>query len=577
MNKWEKQVQESLLNSEQEAIRELQKQYSAALKQINEKIRQFQADIDFIDEAIEAEADASKREILLSQKRSKIYQKQYQETMKSQVGSILDKMRGDNYSTIQGYLKESYEDSYVGTLYDIAQQGIPVITPINQASAMQAILTDSKISNGLYSALGVSVEGLKKTITQEISRGIASGMFYKDISRNIAEAASIKLSNAKRIVITEGNRIQNTASRDAANDARDHGADLVKIWDATLDGKTRESHRMVDGEIKELDEPFSNGLDRPGDPHGSAAEVINCRCKEIHKPRWDAESGFAKIDNVTGEIIEFKSPKDYQDFKKKYWSKENEEYMKFVSSMETKYKTTDFRKMLGSLTEREYDKYTFLENNNPLINVQDMLEDKNDGDKYIPSKPISKLFENISEDPVEMSKQVESILDNFTDTKSKWSGRTIIKKVEEMSGIAGRKEWSCDISLREDSGIKTAIHEHLHARSVSNYNSLLYSKWKKLEEGSVELFSQEISKDSGIGFKYSYRIETSYLKRINSILQYGDDYSFAKKLFEIQMPMRYNWLKDEADSLVSSGKLRKKTIEALYEALDYFKAVDRYG
>ena len=53
----------------------------------------------------------------------------------------------------------------------------------------------------------------------------------------------------------------------------------VKQWNAVLDGKTRESHRLVDKEWRELEEPFSNGLMYPGDPKGKASEVINCRCR----------------------------------------------------------------------------------------------------------------------------------------------------------------------------------------------------------------------------------------------------------------------------------------------------------
>lgn len=355
------------MDSEEAALAELEKQYRRALKDITEKIRVFQADIDLLDAAMEQGGmDDAAKEMLLSRKRSKVYQKQYQEALKAQVSGILDRMQSDQYTTIDGYLKECYDDAYVGELYSIAQQGTPVITPIDQAAAVKAILTDSKISNGLYSALGVNVQGLKKTITQEISRGIASGLFYRDIARNISNVSGSGYTNAKRIVVTEGNRIQNTASRNAALDAKAHGADLVKVWDSTLDGKTRPSHRAVDGEIRELDEKFSNGLDRPGDSGAPAAEVVNCRCKEIHRPRWDIDGGFAKRDNFTGEDRVFSSPKDYADFKKSYWSQENLDYMQHVSDMEKKYGTKKFETVLDKMTDAEYRKFKALEEKSPL-------------------------------------------------------------------------------------------------------------------------------------------------------------------------------------------------------------------
>lgn len=205
MNKWEKEVQQSLLDSEAAAIKELEKQYKAALKDINDKVKLFQADIDLLDQALSQDGlDDATKALLQSQKRSKIYQQNYQKALKGQVSGILDKMHGDNYGTIEKYLNGCYEAGYIGTMYDIAKQGIPVITPINQAAAVKAILTDSKVSNGLYNALGVDVAKLKKTITQEISRGIASGLTYRDIARNIGNVSGAPLSRAKTIARTEG-------------------------------------------------------------------------------------------------------------------------------------------------------------------------------------------------------------------------------------------------------------------------------------------------------------------------------------------------------------------------------------
>jgi len=40
LNKWEKEVAESLLDSEEEVLKELEKQYGSALNQINGKVKQ---------------------------------------------------------------------------------------------------------------------------------------------------------------------------------------------------------------------------------------------------------------------------------------------------------------------------------------------------------------------------------------------------------------------------------------------------------------------------------------------------------------------------------------------------------
>ena len=319
MNRWEIEVQKSLLDSEEAALKELEKQYGKALKDINEKVKGFQADIDLLDQALSQDGlDETARAMLQSQKRSKIYQQNYQRALQGQVSGILDKMHGDNYGTIDKYLNGCYETGYVGTMYSIAGQGVPLVIPVDQAAAVKAVLTDSKVSNGLYNALGVDVKKLKKTITQEISRGIAASLPYSDIARNISSVSKAPLSRAKTIARTEGHRIQQTSARDAQYAAKKKGADVLKQWDAALDGRTRDSHARVDGEIRELDEKFSNGLKYPGDPSGGAAEVVNCRCTANTRARWALDDEELQTLKERAEYFGLDKTKNFEEFKQKY-------------------------------------------------------------------------------------------------------------------------------------------------------------------------------------------------------------------------------------------------------------------
>lgn len=346
MNRWEKEVQQSLLDSEKAVIKELEKQYATALRDINEKVRLFQTDIDLLDQALSQDGlDDTAKALLKSQKQSKIYQKQYQQALKGQVSSILDKMHGDHYSTIDKYLNSCYETGYVGAMYDMAKQGVPIIAPIDQAAMVRAVLTDSKIVEGYYNHLGVNYAKLKKTITQEISRGIASGLPYRDIARNISNVSVSGLSNAKRIARTEGHRIQQTSARDAQQAAKKRGADVVKQWDASLDKLTRDSHARVDGEIRELDEKFSNGLMFPGDPSGSAAEVINCRCTSNTRARWALDGAELQTLKERAEYFGLDKTESFEDFKEKYLrAVENFEESTIIKSLDI----DDFKMMADS-------------------------------------------------------------------------------------------------------------------------------------------------------------------------------------------------------------------------------------
>ena len=63
---------------------------------------------------------------------------------------------------------------------------------------------------------------------------------------------------------------------------------MLKQWDSTLDGNTRPTHRELDGQIRETDEPFEvdgKKADRPGE-FGRPEEDINCRCVALTRARW---------------------------------------------------------------------------------------------------------------------------------------------------------------------------------------------------------------------------------------------------------------------------------------------------
>jgi len=167
---------------------------------------------------------------------------------------------------------------------------------------------------------------------------------------------------------------------------------------------------------------------------------------------------------------------------------------------------------------------------------------------------------------------IEGILKQYTDKESRWKGTTIIKKADEMGKTRGRKLWTCAIEVREDAGIKTLIHELLHARSASNKNVLAYSRWQDSEEAAVELFAQEICKKNGIAYEGAYPDRIKRLTIIRNILYpHGDPYIFAKEFYETDMLERYDWLKKQADDLIASGVLSGKTQEILCDMIDTFK------
>lgn len=253
-----------------------------------------------------------------------IYQKQYQEALKKQLDGILDALQNKEFENIAEYLTGCYEDGFLGALYDIHGQGIPFIFPIDQAQVVDAVQTDSKISTNLYTRLGEDVSYLKKSIRAELSRGIANGSTWTEMAAHIAHGMNSPfhkaMNKAMRISRTEGHRIQNRAQMDMLNKAKENGADVVKQWISTLDDRTRESHKILDGQIRESEDYFEvNGhkAKYPGG-FGVTSEDIHCRCCMGQRAKWNLDQDELDTLQDRASYFDLDKSKDFEEFKKKY-------------------------------------------------------------------------------------------------------------------------------------------------------------------------------------------------------------------------------------------------------------------
>ena len=310
MNKRQKIVQKTLLKSEKQVIEELKITYQNALNSINLIIAQLLGRTD------------------MENLQSIIYQVDYQKSLKKQIKAFLDILETENFDTISKYLEASYKESWVGTLYDLQGQGVPLFMPINQEQVINAIVTNSKLSEGLYKRLGVDVNELKKNIQAELSRGISQAMSYQEIARNIRNISNVSYNNTLRIAKTEGHRVQQESAYNCQVSAKKKGAKIMKQWDSTLDAKTRPTHQEMDGQIVEVDKPFTspdgNTAMYPGD-FGVASEDVNCRCCILQRAKWNLSDGeFTKMNGETNQLQHFESLEDYEKFKSEFWKWESE-------------------------------------------------------------------------------------------------------------------------------------------------------------------------------------------------------------------------------------------------------------
>ena len=115
-----------------------------------------------------------------------------------------------------------------------------------------------------------------------ITQSILQGEDIRKTAKRVALGTTKKDRNAAvRNARTATTNAENAGRCDSYKRAEKMGIKLKQVWLAALDGRTRDSHRRLDGEKISVGEKFSNGLRFPGDPQGAAHEVWNCRCTLI--------------------------------------------------------------------------------------------------------------------------------------------------------------------------------------------------------------------------------------------------------------------------------------------------------
>jgi hypothetical protein len=94
-------------------------------------------------------------------------------------------------------------------------------------------------------------------------------------------------ARSRTVSVTEVHRAYNMGGLAAALriEQRESGPRFLKRWVSRDDSAVRAAHRLADGQVQFVAQPFvvaGESLMAPGDPRGSPWNVINCRCKSIY-------------------------------------------------------------------------------------------------------------------------------------------------------------------------------------------------------------------------------------------------------------------------------------------------------
>jgi hypothetical protein len=215
------------------------------------------------------------------------------------------------YGSIEAYKK--YQDSILEKIYGSANIYMPKYGTLSNLLATSrskeiAAITQ-KITQGLLTGKNY------RSVAADVSNII--GVFIRDKNGNINATGA--MANALRIQRTETTRIMSDAALANTNYARSKGIEVVRIWNATLDNRTRPAHSKLDDKPENkagVWESQAGTVSGPGN-FNSVGQNVNCRCTTFESVNGSKPTLRRGRNPLTGknEVFDYKSFDD--------WAKEN--------------------------------------------------------------------------------------------------------------------------------------------------------------------------------------------------------------------------------------------------------------
>ncbi len=176
-----------------------------------------------------------------------------------------------------------YLDNYGETVNVIedetAKLGVNVSFAMPKRREVRTVLDES---NGVFSKIAYQNMGSNTYIRQKLQAELAQaailGEDQRKLLKRIQSVTGQSVYQAKRVAQTERNRVQSQARWDAAQEAEKQGVSTYNEWRCRF-VRSRDTHMARHGVRVRQGECFPGcNLRYPGDPNGSAKEVINCHC-----------------------------------------------------------------------------------------------------------------------------------------------------------------------------------------------------------------------------------------------------------------------------------------------------------
>jgi SPP1 gp7 family putative phage head morphogenesis protein len=273
----------------EEMERHLSAIYARAEKELQEKADKYFKRFEELDAKKRALVDSGK----LSEKeyrrwrKNKIMTGRHWTRMKEQAAQELLQANRTAQEYINGRLPSIYSLNYNSTGEAIEGAVSGYSFELVDASTVKNLATSDKtLLPYKYVDGKKDVRWNTAKVNSEVIQGIAQGESIPKIAKRLQNVTEMNQASAIRNARTTVTSAENKGRMDSLHAAAEKGVITRKVWLAAIDARTREAHRLLNGQEQEIDDPFKSelgGIMYPGDPDADPANVYNCRCTLTYK------------------------------------------------------------------------------------------------------------------------------------------------------------------------------------------------------------------------------------------------------------------------------------------------------
>ncbi|MCF8009634.1 MAG: phage head morphogenesis protein [Halanaerobiales bacterium] len=210
-------------------------------------------------------------------------------------------------------------------------------------------------------------EGLKGSLIE----GVREGESIPDLENRVTDIFDgAKANRSEMIARTE---VNGSANLGAYEGYRQTGVVERKTWLSALDERTRPAHRQAHNQTVDMDKNFTvknESLEYPGDPSGSASNIINCRCTLL--PVTEESDERETPEYIPNEL------NDSFDADGNFNREGHKEHLNNIYNDYDQFELNDDEELKLEMARRKYN-YTDKVNhqiNKNILRENDMLEDR---------------------------------------------------------------------------------------------------------------------------------------------------------------------------------------------------------